>query len=137
MPGQRTEMTSAYGELLASIVGLLEEGRPVAARSVNVALTMYWLVRQRLVEHDQRGEPRATNGTELLKRLSRDLQARLGRGLSERNLEQMRQFYLQWPNPQTASADSGSRGQMPGLARWEAGAHRALTYGREEQRRSR
>ena len=30
----------------------------------------------------------------LLKRLSQDLQSRLGRGFSERNLEQMRQFYL-------------------------------------------
>jgi predicted nuclease of restriction endonuclease-like (RecB) superfamily len=43
-------------------------------------------------------------GTELLKRLSRDLQSRLGRGFSERNLEQMRQFYLGWPISQTVSA---------------------------------
>jgi hypothetical protein len=37
-----------------------------------------------------------------------DLQSRLGRGFSERNLEQMRQFYLQWENPQTLSADSAA-----------------------------
>jgi predicted nuclease of restriction endonuclease-like (RecB) superfamily len=38
-------------------------------------------------------------------RLSRDLQKRLGRGFSRRNLEQMRQFYLGWPKTQTVSAE--------------------------------
>jgi hypothetical protein len=41
----------------------------------------------------------------LIKRLARDLTVRLGRGFSERNLWQMRLFYLGWPNPQTASAE--------------------------------
>lgn len=45
-------------------------------------------------------------GHELLKQLSRDLTERLGRGFSERNLEQMRLFYLTWPNPRRASANS-------------------------------
>jgi DUF1016 N-terminal domain len=108
------EMTPAYIELLSGIVGLLEEGRPVAARSVNAALTTtYWLVGWRLVEHDQGGEARATYGSELLKRLSRDLQSRMGRGFSERNLEQMRQFYLQWPIPQTLPAEFGATPAFP------------------------
>jgi hypothetical protein len=51
------------------------------------------------------GKERAEYGSELLKRPSGDLQAHLGRGFSERNLEQMRQFYLQWQNPQTLSAE--------------------------------
>lgn len=33
---------------------------------------------------------------ELLKRLSSDLTSRFGRGFSQRNLEQMRLFYLGW-----------------------------------------
>lgn len=100
-------LTSGYSELFSSVVALLEQGRRNAARSVNTVLTStYWLVGQRLVEHEQGGEERAAYGTELLKRLSRDLQAQLGRGFSEINLEQMRQFYLQWPNSQTLSADS-------------------------------
>jgi len=57
------------------------------------------------VEHEQ-GGARADDGIGLLKRLSRDLQARLGRGFEERNLEQMRQFYLQWPISQTLSLTS-------------------------------
>jgi predicted nuclease of restriction endonuclease-like (RecB) superfamily len=74
---------------------------------VNAVLTAtYWLVGQRLVEHEQQGAERAEYGSELLKRLSQDLQSRLGRGFSERNLKQMRQLYLQWGNPRTVSADS-------------------------------
>jgi hypothetical protein len=96
-----------YAELLSGIIAVLEQGRQSAARSVNAVLTAtYWLVGQRLVEHEQHGAERAAYGSELLKRLSQDLQSRLGRGFSERNLEQMRQFYLQWGNPQTVSADS-------------------------------
>jgi hypothetical protein len=38
------------------------------------------------VEFEQGGAERAAYGSELLKRLSRDLQNRLGRGFSERNL---------------------------------------------------
>lgn len=100
-----------YDQLLHGIVTLLEEGRRSSARSVNAILTTtYWLVGERLVKHEQGGAERAAYGAELLKRLSRDLGSRLGRGFSERNLEQMRQFYLHWPNPKTVSADSDPPG---------------------------
>lgn len=108
MPDEETsiDLTQGYSELLSGIIILLDQGRQAAARSVNSILTAtYWLVGRRLVEHEQRGEPRAAYGTELLKRLSRDLLSRVGRGFSERNLEQMRQFYLQWQIPQTLSAN--------------------------------
>ena len=103
------KMTGMYSKLLGGIVAVLERGRQLAARSVNTVLTStYWLVGQRLVEHEQGGEERAAYGTEVLKRLSQDLQSRLGRGFSERNLEQMRQFYMQWPISQTLSAKLSS-----------------------------
>ncbi len=98
-----------YQALLRSVSDLLRDGRRSAAKSVNAVLTTtYWLVGRRLVEFEQGGKERAAYGSELLKRLSADLQSQLGRGFSERNLEQMRQFYLQWSNPQTLSADSKS-----------------------------
>jgi DUF1016 N-terminal domain len=101
MPGKKggaQQIARGYDALLSSVIDLLETGRQIAARSVNAVLTMtYWQVGQRLVEHEQGGAERADYGIGLLKRLSQDLQARLGRGFSERNLEQMRQFYLQWP----------------------------------------
>ncbi|OGH56409.1 MAG: hypothetical protein A3G34_01830 [Candidatus Lindowbacteria bacterium RIFCSPLOWO2_12_FULL_62_27] len=52
------------------------------------------------------GRGRAGYGEELLKRLAVDLTGRFGRGFSERNVRQMRQFYLSWPIRQTLSAKS-------------------------------
>lgn len=105
--GEQAAATKDYDELLLSVVELLEAGRRHAARAVHSVLTStYWLVGKRLVEHEQKGQSRAPYGAELLKRLSRDLQDRLGRGFSERNLEQMRQFFLLWPKSQTLSAVS-------------------------------
>lgn len=96
-----------YGELLSGVVSLIEHARLAAVRSVNVVLTStYWLVGQRIVEHEQSGSARAVYGEELVKRLAVDLTARLGRGFSERNIRQMRLFYLGWKNRQTVSAES-------------------------------
>jgi predicted nuclease of restriction endonuclease-like (RecB) superfamily len=96
-----------YGELLHGVVGLIEQARLTAVRSVNAVLTStYWLVGRRIVEHEQSGSERAAYGQALLKRLAHDLTAQLGRGFSERNIEQMRLFYLGWPKPQTVSAES-------------------------------
>jgi predicted nuclease of restriction endonuclease-like (RecB) superfamily len=99
--------SEGYEELVVGVVTLIEQGRLAAAKSVNFVLTStYWLVGRRIVEHEQKGSKRAGYGEEVLKRLSRDLTSRLGRGFSHRNLDQMRQFYLSWPIPQTASANS-------------------------------
>jgi len=42
----------------------------------------------------QHGKKMTEYGEELLKRLSEDLSSRFGQGFSERNLRQIRQFYL-------------------------------------------
>jgi hypothetical protein len=95
-----------YSELLSGGVSLIEEARIAAIRAVNVVLTStYWLVGQRIIEHEQSGLERAGYGEALLKRLAQDLTTRLGRGFSERNLRQMRLFYLGWSIPQTVSAE--------------------------------
>ncbi len=66
----------------------------------------YWAIGRRIVEQEQHGSVRAGYGEQLLRRLTRDLSMRFGRGFSERNLEQMRGFYLGWPIPQTPPAKS-------------------------------
>ena len=97
-----------YAAVHGDIVALLESARLAAARSVNALMTAaYWEIGRRIVEFEQAGKERAEYGQALLKRLSVDLSARFGRGFSERNLEQMRLFYLSWPPEkisQTASA---------------------------------
>ena len=97
-----------YAAVHTDIVALLEAARHAAARSVNALMTAsYWEIGRRIVEFEQGGKQRAEYGQALLKRLSADLSSRFGRGFSERNLEQMRLFYLAWPPEQislTASA---------------------------------
>ncbi|MGK2940545.1 MAG: PDDEXK nuclease domain-containing protein [Immundisolibacter sp.] len=97
-----------YAAVHTDIVALLEAARRAAARSVNALMaTSYWEIGRRIVEFEQGGKDRAEYGQALLKRLSADLSGRFGRGFSERNLEQMRLFYLAWPPEhisQTASA---------------------------------
>ena len=96
-----------YETLLRGVSTLLEEARRLAARSVNTIITAtYWEIGRRIVEYEQRGATRAAYGEALLKWLSADLTKRFGRGFSERNLEQMRLFYLGWPISQTPSAKS-------------------------------
>lgn len=96
-----------YQAMLADLVRLVDAGRSAAARAVNAVMTAtYWAIGRRIVEHEQRGAHRAGYGEELLKRLAKDLTAKAGRGFSERNLEQMRRFYLTWPISQTLSAES-------------------------------
>ncbi|MGA7240894.1 MAG: PDDEXK nuclease domain-containing protein [Bryobacteraceae bacterium] len=100
-------MQGSYRDLLRAVVTLIERGRISSVRSVNAVLTStYWLVGQRIVEHEQSGAERAAYGETLLKRLAHDLTAEVGRGFSERNIRQMRLFYLGWPIRQTPSAKS-------------------------------
>jgi predicted nuclease of restriction endonuclease-like (RecB) superfamily len=95
-----------YSALLTGVVSLIEQARLTAVRSVNVVLTStYWLVGQRIVEHEQSGSERAGYGEELVTRLAEDLTARLGRGFSDTNIRQMRLFYLGWPIHQTVSGE--------------------------------
>ena len=92
---------------MADVARAIEAARHAAARSVNAVMTItYWLIGRRIIEQEQQGAARAGYGEELLKRLALDLSKRFGRGFSERNLEQMRAFYLGWPISQTVSAKS-------------------------------
>src|SRR5450759_4059961 len=65
-------------------------------------------LRERVSSQSSLPSPHAAYGQAMLKRLAQDLTARLGRGFSERNIWQMRLFYLGWPIPQTLSAESAS-----------------------------
>jgi len=104
---------TVYGDIHTGIVELLDAARQAAARSVNALMTAsYWEIGRRIVEFEQGGTERAEYGEGLLKRLSADLTTRFGRGFPERNLEQMRLFYLGWPISQTVSGES-IRGIQP------------------------
>lgn len=90
-----------YSGIHSDIVSLLEDARRAAARSVNALMTAsYWEIGRRIVEFEQGGAGRAGYGQAMLKRLSADLSATFGRGFSVDNLEQMRLFYMTFPQEQ-------------------------------------
>lgn len=65
----------------------------------------YWEIGRRIVEFEQGGKGRAAYGEAPIERLAGDLTQRFGRGFSQQNLWQMRQFYLCWPIPQALSKE--------------------------------
>lgn len=103
-----------YDGLVGKIAELLEQSRRTAARTVNSILTAtYWEIGRRIVEFEQGGKARAEYGTELLKRLGKDLTARFGRGFAWRNLFRMRNFYFGWEILPTPSAILEARVRLP------------------------
>lgn len=99
---------SAYQPILDGIVALLEDSRRATGRAVNSILTAtYWEIGRRIVEEEQRGRRRADYGDQLVEQLAADLTARFGKGFSETNVFQMRQFFLAFREiVQTPSGDS-------------------------------
>jgi predicted nuclease of restriction endonuclease-like (RecB) superfamily len=115
------DIPAEYGGIHRDLVALLEAARSAAARSVNTLMTAkYWEIGRRLVEFEQGGQERAAYGEALLKRLSADLAARFGRGFSERNLEQMRLFYLAWP-PERISQTLSAKSTAPQISQTPSG----------------
>ncbi|MCA8336228.1 MULTISPECIES: PDDEXK nuclease domain-containing protein [Burkholderiaceae] len=103
---------TGYAGIHSGIVELLDAARLAAARSVNALMTAsYWEIGRRIIEAEQQGKRRAGYGQQLMVRLSADLTAQFGRGFSPDNLENMRLFFLTYPQPaisETLSRKSGS-----------------------------
>ncbi|MFT5533590.1 MAG: hypothetical protein ACI8WM_000317 [Burkholderiaceae bacterium] len=97
-----------YNAVHLEIVSLLDAARRTVARSVNTVMTAtYWEIGRRIVESNQGGQDRAAYGEGLIERLAIDLTARFGRGFSRQNLQQMRSFYLGWPQDAIRQTVSG------------------------------
>ena len=96
----KVELPDADLMMLADrIVQVIEEGKMVLALSINVIIkSTYWKIGRYIVEFEQQGNARAKYGTALLTNLAKILRARVGRGYSRPNLNNMRKFYLLFPN---------------------------------------
>jgi hypothetical protein len=93
------EITTTENIFYAEIRELLQLSRRVAYQAVNtVMVNTYWQIGKRIVEQEQHGESRANYGDYLIMNLSRYLSDTLGKGFSEANLRNMRQFYIIFPN---------------------------------------
>ena len=77
---------------------LLKQARNSAFKAVNTIMVQtYWQIGKRIVEQEQRGQNRANYGDFLITNLSRFLSDTLGKGFSEANLKNIRQFYTTFP----------------------------------------
>ncbi len=65
----------------------------------------YFEIGRMIVEEEQNGKERAEYGKKIIEELSKRLNTEFGKGFSQRNLEQMRQFYLIYSKTHTLSAE--------------------------------
>ena len=81
------------------IVAVIENGKQQLAIDINRTIkSTYWNVGRYIVEFEQQGNAKAKYGMNLLSNLARILRARVGRGYSRPNLNNMRKFYVLFPN---------------------------------------
>lgn len=95
-------------EMLNTLISNIEQtvvnAKGKLATSVNTTITeTYWQIGKYIVETEQDGKIKAAYGKKLLTTLSHELTLRLGKGYSRPNLNNMRKFYLKYPNCQMVS----------------------------------
>jgi predicted nuclease of restriction endonuclease-like (RecB) superfamily len=97
---------SDYSFLIDSIGVILEQGRNKVFYAANsILVRTYWEIGKEIVEFEQKGKEKAEYGSALLKKLSKDLKLRYGKGFSISNVYLMRQFYFKYQKFQTVSGE--------------------------------
>jgi predicted nuclease of restriction endonuclease-like (RecB) superfamily len=113
-----THHAEDYQQIHDGIIHLLDNARTETVRSINAIMTAtYWEIGHRIVEFEQGGEARAAYGTQLIERLSVDLNQRYKRGFSTGNLRQIRAFYLYFQNIEIQQTVSGESSRLAQLAK--------------------
>ncbi len=88
-----------YRDIYSEIKKTLLLSRSQAYSAVNHAMVQaYWHIGRIIVEHEQNGSLRADYGKGVLQEVSERLQKEFGTGFSVRNLQQMKKFYVLFPN---------------------------------------
>jgi predicted nuclease of restriction endonuclease-like (RecB) superfamily len=86
-------------KFVADIKGLLIAGRQKAYNTINfIMVETYWSIGKRIVEEEQNGNEKADYGSFLIKELSKQLSGEFGKGFSQANLRNFRQFYQTFPS---------------------------------------
>jgi len=84
--------------LYQTIKDLVVKARDLAYRNSNtILLKLYWEIGKIIVTNEQGGKAKAVYGKAVLKNLSKLLILEFGSGFEERNLNNMRAFYLAFP----------------------------------------
>lgn len=106
--GRRSMYQIKSNEMLNTLIFNIEQtvtkAKEKLSTSVNNTITeTYWQIGKYIVETEQDGKIKAAYGKKLLTTLSHELTLRLGKGYSRPNLNNMRKFYLKYPNCQMVS----------------------------------
>lgn len=108
--------------LYERVVSILENARGHAARSVNsVMVHAYWQIGREIIEVEQHGSVRANYGELVIEHLSVRLTAEYQKGLGERLLRRMRQFYLTYPQGSSVPSELTGSPQIWSAVRTESG----------------
>ena len=88
-----------YEDIYSEIKETLLSSRNKAYSAVNFTMVQaYWQIGRIIVEHEQDGKMRADYGRSILQKLSARLTEDFGKGFSVRTLQQMKKFYVMFPN---------------------------------------
>ncbi|WP_300264075.1 PDDEXK nuclease domain-containing protein [uncultured Cloacibacillus sp.] len=104
--GDKAALAAKYqlSSVIQEIKTVLDTARRKAASQINrELLNTYWQIGQIICEYEQSQPERADYGKQTLKELSKALTREFGKGFSRSNLQNMRAFYLTYPNRQTLS----------------------------------
>jgi len=94
-----SKSTAAAAALVREIREIVRSARAKAFQAVNFTMVeAYWSIGKRIVAEEQKGQVRARYGEQLVHEVSRQLTVEFGRGFSEANVWNFRQFYLTYPS---------------------------------------
>ncbi len=96
-------------DLLKDMCGIIESSQRTAYQAVNIALVQrIWLIGYRIAEEELKGETRSEYGASVIKRLSKSLTEKYGKGFTKSNLYSFYSFYKCFPEIfHSASGKSG------------------------------
>ena len=101
---------SKTDNVITDICSIIESARDYAFHSVNIALVeRNWLIGYRIAEEELKGQDRANYGTEIIKKLAKELTKEYGKGFDSRNLYYFLNFYKTFPNILNAVSSKSNR----------------------------
>lgn len=85
-------------DILTDMRGIIDSAQKAAFQAVNIALVQRkWLLGYRIAEEELNGEKRAEYGTEVIKKLAKELTAEYGKGFDYSTLYKFVRFYKSFP----------------------------------------
>ena len=85
--------------VLKDVCSIIKSAGDYAYQSVNIAsVERNCFIGYRIAEEELKGDNRADYGTEIIKKLSKELKGKYGKGFEIRNLYYFLQFYKTFPN---------------------------------------